>query len=165
VNKLIFTRESLPSKLGYNDTLVIVDEIGTMPIKGKCSTWPNPFRASNGTPYYAAYGAIDLGEYRGRCVVNDDFGKCILINNGDPIPAVWPNKNHEWKPIIDGVFAHEGGLKSVETGWRGSAGCLTIEQPLYGVLMDMFRVLEECIIIVRGKRYELGLINKGVEYA
>ncbi|MDD5394947.1 MAG: hypothetical protein PHE17_18165 [Thiothrix sp.] len=156
-----FLRQSLPNEPGYQDELKVLESGPLSPEKIimaglPCSTWPNPTRPADGVPYYAAYAGVELGQYAARCVQHPEYGKCLLLNNGETLPSVWPNSNHEWQFILNGVYFHPGGLHS-SPEWRGSRGCFTAPADAHARAMSAVELLEDVTVIVRGTRLYLGL--------
>lgn len=157
-NKTIFqfVRQSTPQEKGYADILMVT--VGeSLVYRCNASTWCNPYSPTSKTPYYAKYGAVALGTYSARCVVNEAYGKCVLIQNGESLKGVWANVNHDWNKVISEVFIHCGGIKSIDPNWRGSAGCFTMAKKDFDAVMKLLKPLEEIVVSVTGREYTLGL--------
>ena len=151
-----FVRQSTPSEYGYKDLLNIT--VGnSLLYRCNCSTWCNPVSPVGHVPYYSAYGAVALGTYQARCVQNDLYGKCLLIQNGETVKGVWPNIHHDWNKVISEVFVHQGGLKSSDPNWRGSAGCFTLPEHDFLMAMTFVNLLDEVTVVLGGRNYTLGL--------
>lgn len=109
-------------------------------------TWPNPFKPQNGRSFDLYYGAIALGMYDGECIGHDKYGKCILINGGGEVAALYPNPNHGFKHILTEVFIH----RPYDDNWPGSAGCPTIEKKSVESFFSLFRLGEKVKIQICG---------------
>jgi hypothetical protein len=112
-------------------------------------SWPNPYKPSGGKPFDLYYGAVALGVFDGECIGHDRFGKCILINDGKTIPALYPNPNYDMLHNIRQVFIHRPDPDS--DNWPGSAGCLTVERSAVDDFFSQFRLGEKIKLQIAGK--------------
>ena len=127
---------SPPSEPGFNDRIAVLDN-GQIKWHGPARCSPNPYRPSDKSPWYAVYGFAADGSWDYEC--NDwspKHGKSISINGGGIIPARAPNVNHEWRRECSSIRIHA----AQQTGWPGSAGCLTIPFDSWGGFIDTFQV-------------------------
>jgi hypothetical protein len=129
---IIALRSSTPEKpeFGWGDHVRVVDETGADIYGGHFSTCPNPYQLNSKgdpIPWQLCYAMICDGEYSWECIYNHKrFGKCLLINNGEAIPTINANKNHNNEKIATEIFIHRGAMRSNNQKWRGSKGCLTL---------------------------------------
>ena len=137
--KIIVTRLAEPDIGGWHDVISIVDR-GRVVYSGMCSISPNPFRPSDNKPWWEVYGALEIGrEYTYHVEpAHPRFGKCLLINRGEPVGAMNPNPNHGGKRILTEIFIHCANVGGVSDQWRGSAGCITIPRHEWEAFIAMF---------------------------
>lgn len=114
-----------PDEHGWNDHIAMFSEDGECIYSGMCSTSPNPVKPSSGSDWRLSYGWIASGVYEVKTCDHHNFGRCVLVENGDAVPSRNINPNHNEK-ILTAVFIHEGNRGSSNPAWRGSAGCVTI---------------------------------------
>ena len=103
---------------GYGDQILVTEE-GKDLYGGHCSTCPNPYTPAMKTPWAHAYAWIAPGEYDWVYAYNPKFGRCLLLNQGGPIPTRNKNVNQENKAVADGIYIHAGGIASKNPLWRG----------------------------------------------
>lgn len=110
-------------------------------------TWPNPFKPKTIKPFDLFYGTIALGVFDGECIGHDRYAKCILINNGDEVAALYPNPNRAFRHVMKEVFIH----RPDSISWPGSAGCPTIEKQAVEDFFSLFRFGEKVKIHICGR--------------
>ena len=122
-------RRQHPGELGFSDHLIFDGKVY------HCRTSPNPWRPSDGTPWWQAYGMVAAGSYQGQVEPHDRFGKCVLINSGKAIPSAYPNPYHNGGMIITEIFIHEANPGGKSNTWPGSAGCPTVPRSHWPALV------------------------------
>lgn len=137
-------RKSVPEKLGYNDSVAIIEN-GNELWSGPGASYPNPYKPIDKTPWFNCYALIKEGEYNSECVINPRFFKCLRIENGGLIPTLNPNTNHKNLYVANGVFVHRGESEL----WRGSSGCITIAPSLWESFISKMYLDEKIKIIIR----------------
>lgn len=144
-----FTRRSMPTApaIGYGDTVKVYSDLDVV-YEGAASTCPNPFRPTDFLPWNDVYAMVSLGTYEGRVMLHDRFGKCILLEQGGPLPTVNENKKHGGKRIAMEIFIHVGCKGSKDPGWRGSMGCLTIPPKDNQVFFGLFNLNEPVAVVI-----------------
>lgn len=120
------------------------------------STWPNavvpghnPPTPIDGKPFDLGYGSLALGLFDGRCVFHSEYGKCIWLNEGKELPALYPNPHHEMRHVIAKMYIHRPDPKF--KGKRGSAGCLTVEPDAVEAFFNLFKIDERVKVEIRGR--------------
>lgn len=117
-----FIRRSAPESVGYKDTVSVYDRTELIS-RFDGSACPNGFRSTDNAPWKKVYAMVSLGVYRGNVVLkHPKYDKCILLENGGPLPTVNDNIKHDGKRIATEIFIHCG----FSDTWRGSMACLTI---------------------------------------
>lgn len=144
---LMFTRKTFPTGSEmFGDTASITQNGNPVIVYNCARTWPNPYKPQTKKTFDLSYGVIALGNYKAICVIHEKYGKCLLINNGENIPAALPNVNHNNLHIIAEAFVH----CSDSDTWPGSAGCLTIMKSKWPDFISYFNKGEEIALIVKG---------------
>jgi len=85
---------------------------------------------------YGRLACNKLGDhYAGQFTNNHPkFGRCILINNGETMPSVQPDSEHNGEHWCRSIFIHKG----YASNWRGSAACITIPPDGADIFFDYF---------------------------
>jgi hypothetical protein len=144
MKQLSFNILSTPDTvIGFHDTVQV--DGGVL---WDCSASPNG-KKGNGEHWSKHYPWISDLCCVGKVVEHDEFGKCILLNDGFYLPSVNPNPNHNYKMIMNEIFFHEANIGYKNPEWRGSAGCLTMHRKLFPEFMKQFTVGELVMITIK----------------
>lgn len=142
-------RQSLPDNpaLGYGDNFQIcVDNVSIL--SGNISSCPIPYHPQTKEVWWKLYGIVADGRYKFKCVMHYRFGKCLLIENGGPIPSV--NTLHG-RDVLNAIFVHSGGRNSKNKTWRGSRGCFTVHPDHWDEFMSKYDYNETGYLILTSK--------------
>jgi len=138
---ILFVSSSSPEEPGYCDWVSVIEN-NQLLFHSWASVCPNPRKPilKGGAHWRKAYAFLKpcQAKYTFRCIQHYRYGKCILINDGGPVPTRYPNPNQKNQYFAKGVFAHKGWSR----WWRGSAGCLTIPPDVWRSFMRLFEIGE-----------------------
>jgi hypothetical protein len=137
---LIIESIQTPDQPGYLDTIVITSGMDIL-YNGPCSACPNPYRASDNTPWPKCYAWIACTPtgmpLDWKCWESPKHGKCLLLNGGGAVRTRFPNPNHGGNFIATEVEIHMGYSRE----WRGSSACITYP-PDIADMIDFFEIGE-----------------------
>lgn len=140
--RIVAHRNSLPEEHGFLDRLYLF-ECEMQLLSEPCRTTPNwrtPWLLG-GRPWHMAYGVLAEVQCGATVVEHKRFGKCLLLNDGKDLPAVYPNPRRGGKKIIGQLFIHS----AQSNDWPGSAGCVTMQPVIYQRFIETLRVNENLI--------------------
>jgi hypothetical protein len=153
---LSFIRRRPPSDpvFGYSDPCeLIIDDKIIEKVDGRSG--PNGRRPKDGKIWDLCYGMLALGIFRAKYQKDNSGRLCFVINDGNEVPAVLPNPNHDYRHVVTKAECHCGYREDDPTtpqneDLAGSAACLVIRPSHWGRITQHVVEGEEVIIEIRG---------------
>lgn len=137
-----------PEVPGFNDSAVLL-EGDTELVRRQCSAGPNWIYGQDSPDkrWNMHYGYLATGlTFLGRCIMHNEYGKCLLYNDGCALLSSVPNPNHGGDYYVDQVFMHHSFPNAFSKSWRGSAACTTMPQTDLDVLLGFLAIDERVIV-------------------